>query len=184
LERYKIAWTALHDSPPPLTNRVLVDFLLNPAYTVSKNIPWFDQADFPVTGNMQQAGTLHQQNAAEPQPSSSSVPGLPSSIHDVLVSSRTKITLEGHFPRIDGGLNDGFMEYLKNKEKLKIGAVFILDPKFKVNTKEPDAYYATVVTHPKDTEAVAQEMAGCIPLSKDQKGCEYPQKHYFCMSWV
>ena len=171
MERYKIAWTTLHNSPPPLTNGVPVDFLPNPAYTVSKNNPWFTQADFPV-------------DAANPQPSSSSDPGLPPSIHDVLAFSRTKVALEGRFPNIVGGLNDGFKEYLKSKEKCKIGAVFILDPKFKVDTKEPDAYYAPVVTHPKDAEAVAQEMGGCMSLSKDQKGCKYPQKRYLCMSWV
>jgi hypothetical protein len=170
LERYKIAWTTLHSSPPPLTNGVPVDFLPNPAYTVSKNIPWFTQADFPV-------------DAAGPQPSSSAT-GLPPSIHDVLVSSKTKITLEGRFPKIVGGLIDGFEEYLKSKEKCRIGAVFILDPKFKVDTKEPDAYYSPVVTHFKDAEAVVREVGGCMPLSKDQKGCKYPQKCYLCMSWV
>ncbi len=46
--------------------------------------------------------------------------------------------------------------------------MFILDPKFKVDTKEPNAYFAPVVTHPKDAEAVAREMGGCIPLSEDQ----------------
>ncbi len=193
LERYKIAWTKLHNSPPPLANGSPVNFLPNPAYTLSKHIPWFDQASF-LPENEQQAGssTVHQEQRADPQPSSSSVEGLssplglPRSMHDVLVSSRTKITLEGSFPHIIGGLNDGHTEYLKKKntEKLGIGAVFILDPKFKVDTMEPNAYFAPVVTHPKDAEAVAREMGGCIPLSKDQKGCQYPQNRYLCMSWV
>jgi len=172
LERYKVAWTAIHHSLPPLDDGAPVNFLRNPQYTVSNYIPWFDQAKFPP------------ENTQPPSTSPSSPSNIQLSVRDVLVSAKTNIVLQGRFPCIRGGLNQGFTDYLTNPEKPLIRVIFILDPNFKVNTKGPDAYCSTIVTHPNDAQAVMQEMEGCMSLSKDQKGCKYPQKRYFCMSWV
>ncbi len=165
LDRYKIAWTTLYNSPPLLDDGAPVNFLRNPEFTVSTHIPWFDQANFPPeklhprssTIPPPQTGpsTIHHPQLEDPQPSTSdllfslSAPTFPrSSINDVLVSGKIKITLEGPFPRIIGGLNEGLTEYSKYQEKPRIRVIFILDPNFKVGKKGPDACLTYIVTHP------------------------------------
>jgi hypothetical protein len=229
LERYKIAWTAVNRSPPPalLDNGAPVNFLSNPAYTLSHRIPWFDQATFqasvplaaprrtpapaiastssgPGTSGVQTSSshprspnqtriniqgqcpaissTSSGSGTSGVQPSSShSRSGVqPSSSHH---GSQTKIDLRGQFPSIIGGLNNGFLEYLRSQDKLRIKVVFVLDPKF-VCTKKIDVYNCTVDIHPDDARAVMEEMSGCIHEDVDQQGCEPGQKRYICMSWV
>lgn len=180
LERYKIAWTEIYQSPAPLDNGAPANFLSNPAYTFSGQIPWFDQAKFLPSASLRtpQPPTEPGIASTSSEPAAS---GVPSSSLPNRPPKQTRINLQGKFPSIHGGLNDGFVEYLR-QEKLKIQVVFILDAWFKPTGI--NAYNSTVDLDPDDAKEVIQESKEYLPLHKDQKGCESGRKRYLCMSWV
>jgi hypothetical protein len=183
LERYKFAWTEIYQSPAPLDNGAPANFLSNPAYAFSGQIPWFDQAKFPPSASLPASHPTEPAIAAtssEPT-GTSGVPSIATS-HPIPPPNQTRVNLQGQFPSIHGGLNNGFMEYLSTQEKLKIQVVFVLDAWFR--PMEINAYNNTVDIDSNDAKEVMQEMRECIPLHKDQKGCKSGRKRYLCMSWV
>jgi hypothetical protein len=184
LERYKIAWTAVKQSPAPLDNGAPVNFLSNPVYTLSSHIPWFDQANFPPSVSRAAPQPTPQPAIASTSsgPGTSGVQPLSSHLSSPLDQTDYKIDLIGQFPKIRG-FNKGFVEYLRSKDKPRIQVVFILDPKF-VSTKVIDAYNGPVEIGPDDAKAVMEEMNGCIHEAEDQSDCKPGQKRYICMSWV
>ncbi len=95
-----------------------------------------------------------------------------------------KTRLKGQFPHIEGGLNDGLVEYWKDPQRRMVRVIFILNPTFIISIPEVDAYIGVVQAHPDVAKEVNGELNGCMYLSLDQSGCRGSEKKYFCMSWV
>lgn len=200
LKRYEKAWTEIYGSAPVLENGGPADFLNDAKYTCLGPVPWGQHHEARFSGSL----TLEEPLDPTPeQQSSTSKPTSPAAqgstariifdddkevrIREGLEKMEYEITYETEFPRIKGGLLDGFIQYLKpTTPKDKLRAIFPIIPQYVLDVKDnkPTCDISAVVLDEEDVAVLLGVEPNCMYRTINQTNCPAGKARYFCNSWV
>jgi hypothetical protein len=191
LQRFKMAWSRISNSDPPLVNGAPPDLLNDPLYYCYKPVPWRIECNFPPDDV--ESSSRPSSPIPEPIPpiynNSKDQAATTSNLHDDLVqvfnSLDYVIDHSGTFSKIKNGFLPGFVEYIaENHPKTRLKVIFPIIPQYcHISSNDQSFDMTSVSIDKKDAEAILEVEPKCLSLSKDQSKCR-PKVRYNCFSWV
>ncbi|MDX6296001.1 MAG: hypothetical protein QOH50_5260 [Kribbellaceae bacterium] len=190
LQRFKLAWSRIHNTDPPLVKGAPPDFLEDPFHCCYKPVPWRVECNIPPDDVS--SSSQHFSPIPEPMPLSdhnNTLSPTTTNLHDDLVqlfnSLDYVIDHSGTFTKIKNGFFPGFVDYIADDyPKTRLKVIFPIIPQYcRVSSSNQSFDMSSVTIDIKDAEAILKVEPRCLSLSKDQSKGRSKVK-YVCCSWV